>query len=268
MIAASAALGAGLFPTLRAIVNGSSVQPVAVPATTQPAVGPLTAATRAQQSAAPGSLRVLLVGNSVAYDLAPAFRAITSPPTAVLDESIQGCGFPPELTDVHITLPDRLVIAQPPCDPDWEAGVVARFRPRVVFWIVSDPLGTGGTYRGQRVRPCDAAYDTLYERRLKQEVAVLGARGAHVVVVTEAYSRYLGVKKYDRGTDCQNRIRRQVATTTGAHLADLFEYVCPRGHCVVTRDGVTLRSDGLHYQGAGARIVAQWLLDQTLSKRS
>ena len=227
------------------------------------AAGPLAAAARAARAAPPGATRVLLVGNSVAHELAPGFKALqTERSLAVLDESILGCGFPPELTDVNLTLRDGVTIPQPPCDPDWEDIVIDAFRPDIVFWIVSDPLGTGGTYRGQHVRPCTPPYDLLYQHRLQQEVATLSARGARVVIPTEAYSRYFGVKNYDHATDCQNASRRRVAAATGAQLADLFGLVCPHGDCRAKVNGVTLRPDGLNYQGAGAVFVAQWLMNQ------
>ena len=108
---------------------------------------PLLAATKAGRAAPPGSVRVLIVGNSVASLLAPAFSAVdTGAQLAVLDVSIEGCNFPPDLTDVQLRLPTGGVLPAPPCDPWWEAGVVERFRPQIVFWLMSDPFGTGGTY--------------------------------------------------------------------------------------------------------------------------
>jgi hypothetical protein len=139
-------------------------------------VGPLTAASRADKSAPKGSTRVLIVGNSFATLLAPAFGA--DPSLAVLDESVGGCGFPPGLTDVHLKLPNGAVVPQPACDPTWERGVIERFHPKIVFWIVSDPIGTGGKYQGRVVRPCSATYDALYRQQLAREVATLGAGGA------------------------------------------------------------------------------------------
>ena len=47
-----------------------------------------------------------------------------------------------------------------------------------------------------------------------------------------------------------------------AQFVDLFSYVCPQGKCREQQDGVTLRPDGVHYTGAGANIVARWLIDQ------
>jgi hypothetical protein len=251
----------GLFPTFRAMLRGPQAASVPPPVTSK--ANPLTAAIRADRAAPAGAIRVLLVGNSVATYLATSFRATrTRSPLSVLDESVEGCGFPPSLTDVQIKLPSGTSMAQPPCDPWWEPEVIARYKPSIVFWIVSDPLRTGGTYQGHHVRPCDKTYDALYRRQLMHEIATLRAGGARVVITTEAYSRYLGIKEHDGATDCQNRIRREVARSTGAQFVDLFEYICPHGECRTKQDGVVLRPDGLHYSGAGGLIVAQWLMDQ------
>jgi peptidoglycan/LPS O-acetylase OafA/YrhL len=260
------AIALGLVIALFATTTGAK-QPADTTTLSNLAVGPLTGATRARERAPAGAVRVLLVGNSVAHLLAPGFSSIhTSPPLAVLDASVLGCGFPPEVTDVHIRLPNAMVVPQPPCDPAWESGVIERFRPNIVFWIVSDVSGAGGTYRGRHTKPCTEPYDSLYEARLTQEVAILGARGARVVIPTEAYSRYLGLAHYDGATACQNRIRHRVAASTPAELVDLFGYICPGGKCRVKENGVTLRPDGLHYQGAGAQIVAKWLIDQVRAR--
>jgi hypothetical protein len=255
---AGLAVAVGLFPTMRAIVNGSAARPSIAPVKSS-GPGPITKAVMADRAARPGTTRVLLVGNSVAHDLAPAFSAIAG--LDVLDVSVLGCGFPPELTGVVLKLPDGQAMGQPSCDPSWEATVVAKYHPTIVFWIVSDPIGTGGEYLGRRVRPCDANYDALYVARLEQEIGVLGRGGAKVVVPTEAYSRFPGAH-YDRATDCQNAARRSAVAATGVQLLDLFGYVCPKGLCRTVQDGEVLRPDGLHYEGPGSDIVAQWLMSQ------
>jgi hypothetical protein len=80
-------------------------------------------------------------------------------------------------------------------------------------------------------------------------------------MTTEAYPRYLFADE-DRPADCENRLRHEVARSTGVQLVDLFGYICPGGKCREKQDGVTLRPDGEHYEGEGGRIVASWLLDQ------
>jgi len=38
--------------------------------------------------------------------------------------------------------------------------------------------------------------------------------------------------------------------------------MCPSSTCRTKQDGVVLRPDGQHYEGAGGKIVAQWVIDQ------
>jgi hypothetical protein len=116
-------------------------------------------------------------------------------------------------------------------------------------------------YHGHAVSACQEPFDAIYKRSLRQEIATLRAHGAAVVITTEAYPRYIGAD-LDRPTDCDNRLRREVAAETGTQLIDLAGYICPHGRCRVTQGGVTLRPDGQHYYGPGGDIVAKWLLEQ------
>jgi hypothetical protein len=129
-----------------------------------------------------------------------------------------------------------------------------------VFWFINNPVDAV-RYHDQWLDTCTEPYTSLYERSMRDEIAILGARGAKVVLTTEVYPRYLFAAE-DRPTDCENKIRRKVATATGVQLIDLNAYICPRGHCREKPNGVTLRIDGEHYEGPGGQIVARWLLDQ------
>ena len=96
---------------------------------------------------------------------------------------------------------------------------------------------------------------------MRRDLTNLAAQGAHVAVTTTAYARndFTGTDRY---TDCNNALLRKAARTSGAQLIDLFNYICPNGNCREKQNGVTLRPDGIHYQGPGGEIVARWLLDQ------
>jgi peptidoglycan/LPS O-acetylase OafA/YrhL len=219
-------------------------------------------AVSASQNARPGEQRIMLVGDSTAADLGPAFQSIqTNPPLAVLDEGTPGCGFPPQII---ATLRNELTGASEqlvPCHPSWEPQALKLFRPAVVFWIVSEP-GEPLRYQGRSVKPCTEPYAALYEQGLRNEVARMKALGAKVVITTEAYVRFFRSNVPDSAVDCNNRIRRKVAAETGAQLVDLFSFICPHGKCRAKQNGVTLRPDGLHYDGPGGEVVAKWLIDQ------
>jgi hypothetical protein len=224
---------------------------------------PILAATKAYEDASPHSRRVLIVGDSVAYYLAEPMRAIhTVPPLAVLNLGFSGCNMLPGVSRDRSTRSNGQVVVAPtyPCDPDWEVGALARFRPAVVFWVTSSPPDELWQ-RNRWISACSSLYAREFRAALSHEVARLGALGAKVVITTSAYPRF-HLQGSDAVADCENTFRRQVAATTGAQLADLFEYICPHGKCRREEHGVVLRSDGLHYKDAGGRIVARWLIDQ------
>jgi hypothetical protein len=56
-----------------------------------------------------------------------------------------------------------------------------------------------------------------------------------------------------------------VAQNTGSAVIDLAARICPRGDCIREEQGVTLRSDGMHYSRDGADIAARWLLAEIAS---
>ena len=180
----------------------------------------------------------------------------------MFNSSIPGCHYPPQLEGFALKSRAGRLVGRLPCDPSWESDVVEQYRPKIVFWIVGNASDGRGTYHGERVRPCTEPYDSLYAQRLTTEIAILGAKGARVVIPTEAYDRADGVARFDRSTDCVNHIRRTVAAAAGAQLVELGAYVCPEHRCPPEINGVTLRPDGLHYEHRGAQLVAGWLLRQ------
>jgi Predicted acyltransferases len=229
---------------------------------------PVVIATRTRRNAAPNAQRVMIVGDSTAADLGPSFSSMhTDPPLAVFDNGQPGCSFPSGINFVVYDLADGAKDARVSgtCTPSWEAAALKRFRPQVVFWIVSSPPNRM-LYHGQWMQACSDPYDALVRRGLRREIARLGAGGARVVITTSAYSRghFVGT---DPAADCSNALRRKVATERGALLVDLFRYICPHRQCRVEQNGATLRPDGYHYEGPGGVIVAKWLIDQVRSRR-
>jgi peptidoglycan/LPS O-acetylase OafA/YrhL len=224
---------------------------------------PLRAARNAYVAAPPGSKRVMIVGDSVGFFLGESFAELTTrPPLAVLDTAILGCSLLPEATSARYVNSDGNTVIQPtsPCNPRWQPGVLDRFRPDLVFLIVSNAANEW-RYRNQWVGTCSEQYASLYERGLLDELALLGSHDSQVVMTTGVYPRYFGANT-DTQTDCDNRVRRKVAAATGTQLIDLQGYICPTRECRVKQNGATLRPDGEHFEGAGGRLVAQWLLDQ------
>ena len=256
------ALAFTLAIALFATTNGATTPLPALPASES---GLIDAATASRQAAAHRAQRIMIVGNSVAYLLARGFQNLAvEPPITVFNAALLGCVFPPEIIRKPVILAGQR-IDMAPCGPQWEPAIVNAYRPNLVFWIMPSRGWLGGTYQGHQMKGCSPAFNALYKRDLRQEIARLGAHGAKVVITTSAYSRRFAVVNDPVEDDCENQLRRTVAEETGAELVDLFSYVCPRGQCRTEVNGVTLRSDGLHYRGPGADLVARWLLDQVRS---
>jgi len=211
----------------------------------------------------------LIVGNSVGFDLGPAFGNLKArPPIAALDVAIPACNFPPLVTATYQNPLTNQQVVLTPCHPAAEAIAMRAFHPAVALWIAND-APQPWLYRGHSVQPCAEPYESLYARSLRDEIASLRSSGAKVVITTQAFVRYVqaggghgAAALSDRAIDCANRIRRTVAAQVGAQLVDLFAYTCPADNCRLKQGGVTLRPDGLHYQGPGADIVAKWLIAQ------
>jgi peptidoglycan/LPS O-acetylase OafA/YrhL len=212
----------------------------------------------------PGSHRLLVVGNSVAFFLAgEGFSALTTNPKLVtLNGGAVSCVFP-RVGRVRYSSSGRTFPA-PPCGRSWP-DAIRRFRPQVVLMAFGDS-GTGQFLHGGRwITPCDSAYRDWYLPALDDAVRTLSSRAARVVLTTSAYSQLYAEAPGSRDqTDCTNALTREFALTHPAvGLIDLGHYVCPsHDQCRAAIGNTTLRSDGVHYQDGGARLVARWLLER------
>jgi peptidoglycan/LPS O-acetylase OafA/YrhL len=221
----------------------------------------LLAAHRARALASADEPRVMIAGDSVADLLAQTLQSMrTTPPVAVYNAGYAGCNSLPGVTENRSRRTDGSTVVEPtaPCDPAWELPALEAFDPDVVVWLTSSPADDLMQH-GHWISTCSARYADEFRRELTRVVGVLGSHGAHVVLTTSAYPRFRNADN-DAAADCQNRLRRQVASATGTKLVDLFSYVCPHGKCRTKQDGVFLRSDGIHYAGPGGRLIGAWLL--------
>jgi hypothetical protein len=217
-------------------------------------------------AAHPGATKVMLVGDSVGYQLGVGMKQVRSvPPVVLLNRSIIGCTFP------HVGRkpadPSKAAISVK-CDQGWQ-DAIDRFRPDAVlavFQCCSGPLHVDGKW----IRPCDARFKSYATREWKDAIAIWSSRGARVYATTAPYSlpEFLGP-----GTradlDCANAVRVSALHASGGHVIDLAGWTCPGApgppatvQCRVQEDGVTLRPDSEHFRGAGAQIAGRWLLSQ------
>lgn len=204
--------------------------------------------------------KLLLVGDSIAYDLRPAarseagrlgYRLVDVPAAAPLPGCVVGGSV---FTDAA---------RRTQCDAHragW-AALVARERPDVVL-VVRHAGRQAGLHGVPGAHRCDPAYLAWYRDRLRDDANVLGAHGATVVFATAGYNRAFGVvdAQQDNDLDCTNAATREVAATgprTG--VIELADWVCPTRSCRTHEGPVVLRADGLHHTGDGARLAMQWM---------
>jgi hypothetical protein len=203
----------------------------------------------------------MVVGNSVGWYLADALKAQhTSHPDVVLNFAGPTCFFPHDIVGERVPKLGNTVetLKKDPCDIFWWLAL-PQFRPNVVLFLfaAADPYDV--RVQNAWLRPCSPTWTAMERRALRNAVAAASAHGARVVLATAAYDRIPDFHD-DHAADCDNRVRREVAKATRTQLIDLFAHVCPHGACHNVENGVTLRPDGLHFRGAGALLIARWLI--------
>jgi peptidoglycan/LPS O-acetylase OafA/YrhL len=217
--------------------------------------------------------RVLVVGDSVGWNLAEQLVDDQDALGVVArNEAIAGC--PPS----YAPLKRRLDAESVPLlfDPDCVDAVVgyptvaADFMPDVTFVIFgASLLDQNEIAPGVWSRPCEADFDDWYRSNLIKMADALSSKGGRVVVVSQGYYRGEASDRApinDKQIDCENEVATSVSKNSGGQilLADLGTWVCPTTTCLRDRDGVELRPDGTHFKNDAAALANNWLLAQTL----
>jgi peptidoglycan/LPS O-acetylase OafA/YrhL len=222
------------------------------------------AATRARNAAPPGSLRLMVAGNSVAWYLArEGFRpTVASHDVALYNAADPACVYP-KATRAKM-LSGGIVGRQPGCDTFWKTST-ERFKPDAVVLTFAD-FGTGGfEHNGRFVQPCTPGFDDWMRSDLTDKVRFFRSQGARVVLVTSLYAGANFIIKETpigrRMTDCANQVERDVARLVpGTTAYDLNGRLCQRdGPCREQIGDIVVRPDGLHLRHRSAELVASWL---------
>ncbi|HEX4490820.1 MAG TPA: acyltransferase [Acidimicrobiia bacterium] len=155
-----------------------------------------------------------------------------------------------------------------------QRSAIATFRPDVSILMVGGPLiNQYDIGNGKFVDACAPSFVSWYEGGVRSAIDELSSTGARVVVVSVVHPPKRidigpGVAvpaSYDRAVDCMNRgLKNAVASRPRASYLDLDAYICPHGACHDTINGVTLRSDGRHFENGAATLVARWMLPKVL----
>lgn len=208
--------------------------------------------------------RILLLGDSLAFDLTEQFRAEAAVRgISASASSLVGCGLGGNRVqaDGHPGVTGKEAVAL--CDA-WIAGqvdLVHKVKPDVVL-----VLREGSRQPEPGDGWCTPRYLDWYRAALDDEITRLSSTGAAVVIAPLVYQRFgkKQVQESDDRTDCLNRTLSEVTRDDPrAATLGLDKWVCDdRDHCRTEENGVILRPDDLHFRGAGATIASRWLLER------
>lgn len=206
--------------------------------------------------------RVLLVGDSGPIYLGPELVEEAGRGTEVVAAMSSQLFCTPAAVGGRLRYPDGRVEDRPDCtDTRHEAWAKAvdRFRPDVVLYYLANAGGLGeGLLDGRWVADCDADYDAYLENVLVEDLALLGAGGATVVVATSPYVDIPTAESRPR-VDCRNATyRRVIDRVPGARIVDLNAFVAAE----TAAAGRSLLRDFVHLDHEGATRVARWLVPQ------
>jgi hypothetical protein len=217
----------------------------------------------------PAPHRVLVVGDSVAYTMRRAFRHQRPSGMSVTDDGVVGCSpGGPDHPRMRFYTGQEL---DDPCSDSvtrWPARVASgRFDGVLMIFGAS---GLDREFDGEWRHPCDPVYDSWFQSSVENHMRALQFSGARVWITLAPYNRHASVAspdaqaQADRQTDCLNRAYQSAAAAVGGvAVVDLHGLICPPGQaCTTSIDGIELRPDGLHFDGAGADVIARWLLLQ------
>ena len=221
----------------------------------------------------PGSLRVAVVGDSVARSLDPAFGTIAREHgwTYILEAS-DGCRVSHEMTIAEgVVKPlyrdcyDRV--------PGLLTSLVTEWKPDVI--VVVDNLEGGDLVRQNRVfsagTPEHLAIETESLAAVAGELTAGGSRLVFVELLPTmpsgcAASSHLSDPSCliradsDPAAEGVNTVMRRIAASTPRTAAvSLAGAVCPGGICRPVVGGVMVRYDGRHFSEPGALMIAHYL---------
>lgn len=258
-LAAATAPAAVLWPRAPAVPAGlaASSAPAAPPAPaapSQPASWPTpfsvgVGALPPPSALPPGTIRILVLGDSVAKFLGLALRYRQDEAKAfVAERGVGSCS----IFEAKERIEGGKRVMGTSCSTTW-AEDVAELRPDVTLVV------QGGAFLNERA--CEAEWLASYEERVLHLTRAMGSNAGRVVLALVPYP--LGGWRHgdvlDR-VDCFDGMLRRTAAAGRMHVLDLKGHVCPTRACIVESRGHPIRPDGLHFDGVGAEDTARWTL--------
>jgi hypothetical protein len=203
----------------------------------------------------PGTLRILVVGDSVAKFLGLAMRYRQDEAGAfVAERGVGNCS----IFEGTPYIENGKQLMSSSCSMNW-ASDVAELHPDVTLIMM------GGGYFDRTA--CTAAFRDAYEKRVFELVAAMGENAGRIVMTRVPYP----VKAWRHSNipervDCFNELLVDIAKKGKYDVLDLMSYVCPTRECNMESQGKPIRPDGLHFDGGGAEDTARWVLGELLRR--
>jgi hypothetical protein len=197
----------------------------------------------------PGTLRILVLGDSVASFLGLALRYRQEEiGTFVASRGVGSCN----IFESKPYVENGKTLMSSSCSMDWPKDA-AELRPDVTLIVM------GGAFFHEK--SCEPAFRASYEARILERAKAMGANAGRIVLARVPYPlkawRY---GKVPAQVDCLNEMLVGTAKKGGFGVLDLMGHVCPTPACIVESQGKPIRPDGLHFDGAGAEETARWAL--------
>ncbi len=218
-------------------------------------------------------LRVLLVGDSVAWSIGSNFHGTTkaADQKILLWNQAEFACYPDPAPGPRLGLPGTVSTECPDWAERWPT-YLDEFQPQVVLLPVSQWMILDRDVDGRRI-----AFDSdEMRRRIKkyygQTIDVMSKTGA-LVVLTTVIPNVASTKSITKDADVAESQRREVALNKiitelvasrpdDAALIDLAGWICEGTKCAEELDGVRLRPDGGHFSSESSPLAGAFLTEE------
>ncbi|MDC3958230.1 SGNH/GDSL hydrolase family protein [Polyangium jinanense] len=210
-----------------------------------------TAALPPREALPPDTLRLLVVGDSVASFLGMALRYRQDEAGAFV--AVRGVGSC-SIFEAKIRIENGKPVRGTSCSEHWIEDA-AELHPDMTLLVM------GGAFFNEKA--CEPAWQDAYEKRIFTLADGMGTNAGRIVLTRVPYP----IKDWRYGNvparvDCLNGMLERAARKRGWPVLDLMGHVCPTPACRVESEGKPIRPDGLHFDGAGAEETARWVLGE------
>jgi peptidoglycan/LPS O-acetylase OafA/YrhL len=241
-------------------------------------------AARIQSAGAAVQSDVLLIGDSVPHALRVEFKRMARKHgMSAHVMAAEGCG---SLRSTAMRFLGGQTFSLEPCLEfrDGWITAVTEANPEAVL-LIEGWSGEGvKRVEGNWVHPCQEGFDAAYADDLSDLIRRFKATGARPIIASmpppvaedlaAGYAKQWGDHTVDELQSiflermaCLNRVRSEVADRTGIEIFDLATLICPDGACRREINGFRLRPDGMHFTGASAAWVSDWLLGRVTAPK-